>query len=58
MDEVLELFLWSWMLLMSSWTAPSSTLPQKTAMRRLDLTDKNKDMKPLFDTILDYIPGS
>ena len=42
---------------MSSLIAPSFTHPRKTACATTNLTVENKDMKPLFDTILDYIPA-
>ena len=42
---------------MSSLTARLSMLPQKQVMHSLDPEVQGKDMTPLFDTILDYIPA-
>ena len=33
------------------------TLLQKAGVAVLDLSDEKQDMKPLFETILDYIPA-
>ena len=45
------------MLLMNSWTVRSSMLLPKHGVAVLDLSDDEKDMKPLFETILEYIPA-
>ena len=42
---------------MNSLNARSSTLLPKRGVAVLDLTDEERDMKPLFETILDYIPA-
>ena len=55
-DEVLELFI-DLAHPTTSWNAPSSTRPRKNGVAVLDLTDEERDMKPLFETILDYIPA-
>lgn len=42
---------------MSSWTARLSMLPQRGGYASLDPNEQGKDMTPLFDTILNYIPA-
>lgn len=42
---------------MSSLTVRSVYASAKAGVAALELTDDMKDMKPLFDTILDYIPA-
>ena len=55
-DEVLELFL-DLEADDAQLDCPFVFASAKTGSATLNLTVKNKDMKPLFDTILDYIPA-
>jgi len=55
-DEVLELFL-DLDADDAQLDCPFVFASAKTGSATLNLTVKNKDMKPLFDTILDYIPA-
>lgn len=55
-DEVLELFL-DLEADDAQLDCPFVYASAKTGSATLNLTVKNKDMKPLFDTILDYIPA-
>ncbi len=55
-DEVLELFL-DLEADDTQLDCPFVFASAKTGSATLNLTVKNKDMKPLFDTILDYIPA-
>ncbi len=55
-DEVLELFL-DLETDDAQLDCPFVFASAKTGSATLNLTVKNKDMKPLFDTILDYIPA-
>lgn len=55
-DEVLELFL-ELEADDAQLDCPFVFASAKTGSATLNLTVKNNDMKPLFDTILDYIPA-
>ncbi len=55
-DEVLELFM-DLEADDAQLDCPFVFASAKTGSATLNLTVKNKDMKPLFDTILDYIPA-
>ena len=55
-DEVLELFM-DLDANDEQLDCPFVFASAKTGSATLNLTVKNKDMKPLFDTILDYIPA-
>ena len=56
-DEVLELLIDLGASDEHDLTVRSYMLLQKLVFFALELTDDMKDMKPLFDTILDYIPA-
>ena len=56
MDEVLELFM-DLDANDEQLDCPFVFASATTGSATLNLTVKNKDMKPLFDTILDYIPA-
>ncbi len=55
-DEVLELFI-DLGASDDQLECPLYTLLQKAGVAVLDLSDEKQDMKPLFETILDYIPA-
>lgn len=56
MDEVLDLFM-SWARTRPRWIGPSCTPSARAGTATLDLDQPSPDLRPLFETILEYIPA-